>query len=114
MPAIVDHDPVGGGDPIAIFESGAIMMYLAEKHGRFLPTDTRRKYKVVKWLMWQMGGLGPMCGQAHHFREYAPEQIPYSIERYTDEVNRLYGVLDTQLEARFYVAGEYSIADMAC
>jgi GSH-dependent disulfide-bond oxidoreductase len=114
MPAIVDHDPVGGGDPIAIFESGAIMMYLAEKHGRFLPTDTRRKYEVVKWLMWQMGGLGPMCGQAHHFREYAPEQIPYSIERYTDEVNRLYGVLDTQLEARFYVAGEYSIADMAC
>jgi GSH-dependent disulfide-bond oxidoreductase len=114
MPAIVDHDPVGGGDPIAIFESGAIMMYLAEKHGRFLPTDTRRKYKVVKWLMWQMGGLGPMCGQAHHFREYAPEQIPYSIERYTDEVNRLYGVLDTRLEARFYVAGEYSIADMAC
>jgi GSH-dependent disulfide-bond oxidoreductase len=114
MPAIVDNEPADRGQPIAMFESGAIMMYLAEKHGRFLPPDTRARYDVVKWLMWQMGGLGPMCGQVHHFRQYANEQIPYAIERYTNEVNRLYGVLDTQLVDRRFIAGDYSIADMAC
>ena len=114
MPAIVDHAPADGGRPLAIFESGAIMMYLAEKHERFLPADTRQKYEVVKWLMWQMGGLGPMCGQAHHFREYVAEPIPYAVDRYTNEVNRLYGVLNAQLSTRPFIAGEYSIADMAC
>jgi GSH-dependent disulfide-bond oxidoreductase len=114
MPAIVDHAPSDGGEPIALFESGAIMMYLAEKHGRFWPQDMRHRYEVTKWIMWQIAGLGPMCGQAHHFREYAPAAIPYAIERYTNEVNRLYGVLDERLADREYLAGEYSIADMAC
>lgn len=114
MPAIVDHAPLDGGEPIPMFESGAIMMYLAEKHRRFWPQDPREKYEVVKWLMWQMGGLGPMCGQAHHFRQYAAEKIPYAIERYTNEVNRLYGVLDARLADRQFLAGGYSIADMAC
>lgn len=114
MPAIVDHAPHGGGDPIALFESGAIMMYLAEKHGRFLPSEARARYDVVQWLMWQMGGLGPMCGQAHHFRQYVNTPVPYAADRYTKEVNRLYGVLDARLSDREYVAGEYSIADMAC
>lgn len=111
MPAIVDHDAAGG--PISIFESGAILMYLAEKSGKFLPTDPRKKYEVVQWLMWQMGGLGPMAGQANHFRNYANEKIPYAIDRYTKEVNRLAGVLNRRLEDREYLAGEYSIADMA-
>ncbi|WNO54975.1 glutathione S-transferase N-terminal domain-containing protein [Stakelama saccharophila] len=114
MPAIVDRDPVGGGDPVAIFESGAILMYLAEKTGRFLPSDMRRRYQVIQWLMWQMGGLGPMAGQNHHFNRYAPEKIPYAIDRYVNETNRLYGVLDRQLEGRDFIAGDYSIADMAC
>lgn len=114
MPAIVDHAPTGGGEAIPMFESGAILMYLAEKHGRFWPRETRQKYEVAKWVMWQMGGLGPMCGQAHHFRQYAPEAIPYAVERYTNEVNRLYGVLDARLADREYIAGDYSIADMAC
>jgi len=113
MPAIVDHEPPGGGPPLALFESGAILLYLAEKTGRFLPQDLRGRYEVVQWLMWQMGGLGPMAGQAGHFRLYAPEKVPYAIARYTDEVNRLYGVLDKRLEGREYVCGEYSIADMA-
>ena len=113
MPAIVDHEPPGGGPPLAVFESGAILLYLAEKTGRFLPQDLRGRYEVVQWLMWQMGGLGPMAGQAGHFRLYAPEKVPYAIARYTDEVNRLYGVLDKRLEGREYVCGEYSIADMA-
>ncbi len=114
MPAIVDHDPAGGGDPVAIFESGAILLYLAEKTGQFLPKDTRGRFEVIQWLMWQMGGLGPMAGQTHHFRGYANEKIPYAIDRYTNETNRLYGVLDKQLAGREYIAGDYSIADMAC
>ncbi len=114
MPAIVDHEPMGGGAPISIFESAAIMMYLAEKHGQFWPQDPRGKYEVAQWLMWQMGGLGPMAGQAHHFRQYAPEPIQYGIDRYTNEVNRLYGVMNTRLADRDFLAGDYSIADMAC
>jgi GST-like protein len=114
MPAIVDNAPADGGAPLAIFESGAILLYLAEKSGRFLPRDLRGRYEVTQWIMWQMGGLGPMSGQAGHFRLYAPEQVPYAIDRYTDEVSRLYGVLDRRLAGREYVCGEYSIADMAC
>ena len=113
MPAIVDHDPPGGGDPVSVFESGAILIYLAEKSGRFLPTDLRGRFEVLEWLMWQMGGVGPMFGQAGHFRFYAPEQIPYAKERYDNEMHRLYGVLDRRLADRDYVAGDYSIADMA-
>lgn len=113
IPAIVDTKPTGGGGPLSIFESGAILLYLAEKTGRFLPKDLRGRTEVLKWLFWQVGGLGPMAGQAGHFRVYAPEPIPYGIERYTKEVNRLYGVLDKQLAQHDYVAGEYSIADMA-
>jgi len=113
IPALVDQAPQGGGAPIALFESGAILLYLAEKTGRFIPQDLRGRYEVLKWLFWQMAGLGPMAGQAGHFRVYAPEPIPYGIERYTKEVNRLYGVLDRQLAQHGYVAGEYSIADMA-
>jgi GST-like protein len=114
MPAIVDDEPLGGGPPLAIFESGAILLYLAEKSGRFLPRDVRGRYEVIQWVMWQMGGLGPMGGQVGHFRLYAPEPIGYAIDRYTDEVNRLYGVLDRRLAGREYLCGEYSIADMAC
>jgi GST-like protein len=114
MPAIVDDEPLGGGPPLAIFESGAILLYLAEKSGRFLPRDVRGRYEVIQWVMWQMGGLGPMGGQVGHFRLYAPEPIGYAIDRYTDEVNRLYGVLDRRLESREYICGEYSVADMAC
>ena len=115
MPALVDREPLGGGDePIAIFESGAILQYLAEKVGRFCPPDVRGRYEVNQWLFWQMGGLGPMAGQCHHFRTYAPEQIPYAIERYTKEVFRLYGVMDRRLANSRYIAGDsYSIADMA-
>ena len=114
MPAIVDRDPEGGGEPVAVFESGAILLYLAEKTGRFLPDDLRGRYQVVQWLMWQMGGLGPMLGQNGHFRIYAPEPVPYALDRYTREAERLYGVLDKQLEGREYICGAYSIADMAC
>jgi GST-like protein len=114
MPAIVDHEPPDGGAPLSIFESGAILLYLAEKSGRFLPRDLRSRFEVTQWLMWQMGGLGPMAGQAGHFRLYAPDAGPYAIERYTNEVNRLYGVLDRRLADRAYICGEYSIADMAC
>jgi len=113
MPAIVDHEPLGGGAPISIFESGAILVYLAEKTGKLMPTDPRGKYEVLQWVFWQMAGLGPMAGQAHHFREYAPEKIPYAIDRYTNEVNRLYGVMDRRLSDRPYLAGDYSIADIA-
>ena len=113
MPAIVDHDPPGGGAPISIFESGAILLYLAEKTGRLIPDDVRGRTEVLQWVFWQMGGLGPMAGQAHHFRQYATEKIPYAIERYTNEVNRLYGVLDRRLADREFVAGDYSIADIA-
>ena len=114
MPAIVDHDPIGGGAPLSIFESGAILQYLAEKTGRLIPTDLRGRYEVTQWLFWQMAGLGPMAGQAGHFRNYAQEKIPYGIDRYTNEVNRLYGVLDRRLADREHIAGpEYSIADIA-
>lgn len=114
IPAIVDHEPEDGEEPVSVFESGAILLYLAEKTGKFLPKDLRGRVEVAQWLMWQMGGLGPMLGQNHHFRTYAPEGIPYAVDRYTDEADRLYGVLDTQLEGREYLCGEYSIADMAC
>jgi GSH-dependent disulfide-bond oxidoreductase len=112
MPAIVDHEPVGGGGPLPVFESGAILEYLAEKYGRFLPKDVRGKYEVLQWVYWQMGGLGPMSGQANHFRNYAADKIAYAINRYTDEVNRLYGVMNIRLADREYLAGAYSIADM--
>ena len=115
IPAIVDQAPLDGGAPIPVFESGAILMYLAEKTGRFIPSDLRGRVQVLEWLFWQMGGLGPMAGQNHHFSGYAPEPIPYAIERYVKETNRLYGVLDHRLADRPFVAGsEYSIADMAC
>jgi GST-like protein len=115
MPAIVDHAPAGGGEPVAIFESGAILMYLAEKTGQFWPADLRGRYAVAQWLMWQMGGLGPMAGQNGHFLLYAPEKVPYAIDRYGKEVDRLYGVLDQQLaRTGAFVAGhDYSISDMA-
>lgn len=114
IPAIIDDDPRGGGAPISLFESGAILLYLAEKTGRFIPADLRGRAQVLQWLFWQVGGLGPMAGQTGHFRQYAPEKVPYAIERYTKETNRLYGVLDRQLAGREYIAGDYSIADMAC
>src|SRR3978361_2059828 len=115
MPAIVDHEPAGGGAPVSLFESGAILLYLAEKTGRFIPTDLRGRAEVLQWLFWQMGGLGPMLGQNHHFSQYAPEKIPYAINRYVNETNRLYGVLDRRLADRDFVAGaDYTIADMAC
>ena len=114
MPALVDPEPPGGGEPLAVFESGAILLYLAEKTGRFMPKDIKGRYAATQWLMWQMGGLGPMAGQTHHFRNYANEKIPYAIDRYVNETNRLYGVLDTQLgKTGKFVAGDYSIADMA-
>jgi GSH-dependent disulfide-bond oxidoreductase len=112
MPAIVD--PEGpDGSAISVFESGAILQYLGRKFGRFYPSDERARVEVDQWLFWQMGGLGPMAGQAHHFRNYAPEKIPYGIDRYTNEVNRLYGVMNKRLADRDFLAGEYSIADMA-
>jgi GST-like protein len=114
MPAIVDHAPAGGGAPIPVFESGAILLYLAEKTGKFIASDLRGRVAVLEWLMWQMGGLGPMLGQNHHFNLYAPEKIPYAINRYVNETSRLYQVLDNRLKGREYVAGPYSIADMAC
>jgi GST-like protein len=112
-PAIVDHAPAGGGAPLGVFESGAILQYLAEKSGRFLPAGLRERTEVMAWLFWQMGGLGPMLGQNHHFVQYAPEPLPYAIERYVKEAERLYGVLNERLGDREFIAGEYSIADMA-
>ncbi len=114
IPAIVDTEPADNGAPISIFESGAILEYLAEKTGRFLPRAARDKYTVLQWLYWQMAGLGPMAGQNHHFVTYAPERIPYAMERYINETHRLYGVLNKQLEGQEFIAGAYSIADMAC
>jgi GST-like protein len=111
IPAIVDSSADGG--PLSVFESGAILLYLADKTGRFVPCGTHARCDALQWLFWQMAGLGPMAGQAGHFRHYAPEPVPYAIERYTNEVNRLYGVLDHRLRDRDYLAGEYSIADMA-
>ena len=113
MPAIVDHAPADGGEPVSVFESGAILVYLAEKTGRFLPGDLRGRKAVLEWLFWQIGGLGPMAGQNHHFSVYAPEKLPYAIKRYVNETNRLYGVLERRLTGREFVAGDYSIADMA-
>ncbi|MDY7531388.1 glutathione S-transferase N-terminal domain-containing protein [Pseudomonas sp. Bout1] len=114
IPAIVDQNPTDGGAPISLFESGAILLYLAEKTGQFIPKDLRGRQEALQWLFWQMGGLGPMAGQNHHFSQFAPEKIPYAIKRYVDETARLYGVLDRRLADRTFVAGEeYSIADMA-
>ena len=113
IPALVDHEPEGGGEPISLFESGAMLLYLAEKTGRFLPADARGRAEVLQWLFWQVGGLGPMAGQNGHFVVFAPERVPYAIERYVKETNRLYGVLDKRLANREFVAGDaYSIADM--
>jgi GST-like protein len=114
IPAIVDHDPPGGGAALSMFESGAIMLYLAEKTDRLLPTDVRRRGDVLQWLFWQMSALGPMAGQAGYFRVYAPQVVPFAIERYTQEVTRLYGVLNKRLADREFIAGELSIADIAC
>ena len=113
IPAIVDYKPKDGGKPISVFESGAILLYLAEKTGKFLSNEFRRKVEAMQWLFWQMGGLGPMAGQNHHFSQYAPEKIPYAIDRYVKETNRLYGVLNKRLADRAFLTGEYSIADMA-
>jgi GST-like protein len=114
MPAIVDTEPADGQGPLSVFESGAILEYLAGKAGKFLPTDTRARFAVLEWLYWQVGGLGPMLGQNHHFNRYAPEKIPYAIDRYVNETRRLYGVLNKRLDGRTYIAGDdYTIADMA-
>jgi GST-like protein len=113
IPAIVDDEPAGGGEPITLFESGAILVYLAEKTGRFLPSDVRGRAEVMQWVFWQMGNLGPMSGQNNHFNNYAVEKLPYAMARYRNEVNRLYGVLNRRLADRSFIAGDYSIADMA-
>ncbi len=118
MPAIVDHTPPDGGEPLSVFESGAILLYLADKTHRFIPQDLRGRHLALQWLFWQMGGLGPMAGQNHHFVQYAPEKLPYAIDRYVKETARLYAVLDKHLCAmatagHHYIAGDYSIADMA-
>lgn len=113
IPAMVDLEPPNGAATLSLFESGAILLYLAEKTGRFIPADLAGRAEVLQWLFWQMGGLGPMAGQNHHFSQYAPEKIPYAIDRYVNETARLYAVLDRRLADREYVAGEYSIADMA-
>lgn len=113
MPAIVDHTPMERGAPISVFESGTILLYLAEKSEQFIAPDLRSRVETLQWLFWQVGGLGPMAGQNHHFARYAPEKIPYAIERYVKETNRLYGVLNKRLTDREFIAGAYSIADMA-
>ncbi len=113
IPAIVDQDPGDGGAPVPVFESGAILLYLAEKTGKFLPKDLRGRIAALEWLFWQVGGLGPMAGQNHHFKQYAPEKLSYAIGRYVNETNRLYAVLNKRLADRAFVAEEYSIADMA-
>ena len=113
MPAIVDHDGPGG-KPISIFESGAILQYLGRKTGKFYPQDERGRVEVDQWLFWQMANLGPKAGEANHFRRYAPEKLPYAIERFTNEMNRIYGVMNTRLGDREFLAGRYSIADIAC
>lgn len=114
IPALVDHAPADDGPPLPLFESGALLLYLAEKTGRFLPSDLRGRQEVLQWLFWQVGGLGPMAGQNGHFNVFAPEKVPYAIERYTRETSRLYGVLDRRLAERDCLAGDYSIADIAC
>lgn len=114
IPALIDSAPADGGDAVRLFESGAILQYLAEKSGRFLPDDLRGRFDALQWLYWQVGGLGPMAGQNGHFRVYAPEPVPYAIDRYTRETARLYGVLNQRLADREFITGDYSIADMAC
>ncbi len=114
MPAVVDHAPADGGPPLSVFESGAILLYLADKTGQLIGRGLRARKSTLEWLFWQMGGLGPMAGQNHHFVHYAPEKLPYAIDRYVSEVNRLYGVLDRRLDEVEYLAGDYSIADIAC
>lgn len=114
VPAIVDHAPADGKAPLSIFESGAILLYLADKLKKFIPSTERERATVLEWLFWQMAGLGPMAGQNHHFCQYAPEKIPYAIDRYVNETNRLYGVLNRRLEGREFIADAYSVADMAC
>jgi len=114
IPAIVDLEPADGGAPVSVFESGAILLYLADKTRRFLPADLRGRFDALQWLFWQMGGLGPMAGQNHHFSGYAPEKLTYAIERYVKETSRLYAVMDHRLADREFLAGVYSIADMAC
>jgi GST-like protein len=114
MPAIIDHAPADGGESISVFESGAILLYLAEKTGKFLSNQVRQRKTSMEWLFWQMGGFGPMLGQNHHFARYAPEKIPYAIDRYHRETERLYGVLNKRLEGREFIADDYGIADMAC
>lgn len=114
IPAIVDHAPSSNGAPLAIFESGAILLYLAEKTGQFIAKEIHNRFDILQWLFWQVAGLGPMAGQNHHFSSYAPEKIPYAIDRYVKETGRLYGVLNKRLADRAFIAGEYSIADMAC
>ena len=114
IPALIDNAPKSGKGPISVFESGAILLYLAEKFGKFIPSDLAGRVDVLQWLFWQMGGLGPMAGQNHHFAVYAPEKIPYAIDRYVRETNRLYGVMNKRLADRPFLAGDYSIADMAC
>jgi len=113
IPAIVDTAPTDGGEPIAMFESGAILLYLADKVGRFIPRDTRARLDCIQWLFWQMGNLGPLAGQNHHFVHYAPEKIPYAIDRYVNETGRLYAVLNKRLADREFITGEYTIADIA-
>ena len=114
IPAILDHKPADSGKPISVFESGAILLYLADKTGKFIPKDLRARTATLEWLFWQMGGLGPMSGQNNHFAHYAVDKIPYAIDRYRNEVNRLYGVMNKRLAGHEYLAGPYSIADMAC
>ena len=113
IPAIIDREPVEGGEPISIFESGAILLYLAEKTGQLIPSNLQERWNVLQWLFWQMAGLGPMAGQNHHFNQYAPEKIPYAINRYVNETGRLYAVLNKQLADREFIGGHYSIADIA-
>ncbi|MHB8494105.1 MAG: glutathione binding-like protein [Casimicrobiaceae bacterium] len=114
IPAIVDHAPAIPGGPVSMFESGAMLLYLADKTGKLIPADPRSRWECVQWLFWQMAGLGPMAGQTHHFLHYAPEKIPYAIDRYVREAGRLYAVLDHRLRGRDFITGEYTIADIAC
>jgi GST-like protein len=114
IPAIVDRAPADGARPIALFESAAILIYLAEKQGNLYPPALRARHEINQWLAWQIAALGPTAGQVHHFREYAPEPVPYAIERFTNEINRLYGVMNARLGDRAFLAGDYSIADIAC
>jgi GSH-dependent disulfide-bond oxidoreductase len=114
IPAMVDHEPQGGGKPVAIMESGAMLLYLADKTGKFIAKDVHGRADTLQWLFWQMGGLGPMSGQNNHFSNYAVDKIPYAMDRYRNEVNRLYGVMNKRLADRPFLAGDYSIADMAC